>query len=170
MGKAMGISNNVMNAMIKEIDVNKDGTINVEEWVEQIKKSKQTNNIDMRGQSDNNILLDYLDDKQDSDKAMRRKKNLNLNDDYKLNDIEMNDAFKIAKRTSQKQNAEDIQQQQDVKDDQKEEIQEYIEEVKGMILGSKVDKGGKKYIQVDKKKLAYVKQRTKELKDKDIGS
>jgi len=56
----------------------------------------------MRGQNENNILLDYLDDKQDSNKAMRRKKNLNLNDDYKLNDIEMKDAFKIAKRTSQK--------------------------------------------------------------------
>jgi len=34
MGTAMGISNNVMTAMIKEIDVNKDGTINVDEWID----------------------------------------------------------------------------------------------------------------------------------------
>jgi len=37
-----------------------------------------------------------------------------------------------------------------------------------MILGSKVDKSGKKFLQVDKKKLAYVKQKTKELIDKNI--
>lgn len=158
-----------MQSMIKEIDINKDGTINVDEWVEQINKSKKTNNKEMRGTEDSNILLDLIDIKNDSNKAMKRKKNLNLNDDYKLNDIEMGDAFKIARRTSQQHTAEEMQSYLEVKEDQKDEIHEQISEVKGMILGSVREKGKNK-IHVDKKKLAQVKQKTKELQDKNIES
>jgi len=71
----------------------------------------------MRGTEDSNILLDLIDIKNDSNKAMKRKKNLNLNDDYKLNDIEMGDALKIARRTSQQHTAEEMQSYQEVKED-----------------------------------------------------
>lgn len=101
MGNAMGITNNVMKCMIKEVDINGDGTINVEEWIAYIRKSRNTNSVDMRGVEDSNILLDFIDNKNNT-KDTTRKKNVNLNDDYRLNEIEMNDAFKIAKRTSQK--------------------------------------------------------------------
>lgn len=81
MGESMGISRKVMNSMIKEIDVNGDGTIELEEWIDYIRRSKNTNKLDVRGQDDNNILLDFIDHNNGvKNENKTRKKNLNIHD------------------------------------------------------------------------------------------
>jgi len=96
MGESMNITRKVMHSMIKEIDVNGDGTIELDEWIEYIRKSKNTNKLDVRGQDNNNILLDLIDYNKGEEKT--RKKNLNIHDNYKINEIELQDAIKIAKK------------------------------------------------------------------------
>mmetsp|Transcript_28917 Transcript_28917/g.24286 ORF Transcript_28917/g.24286 Transcript_28917/m.24286 type:complete len:82 (+) Transcript_28917:332-577(+) len=81
MGVNIGIGKEIMKTMIKEIDVNGDGTIEVNEWIEYIRVSRSQDKLDLRGQYDNNILLDLLDKNKGERTAMRRKKNFNLQDD-----------------------------------------------------------------------------------------
>lgn len=128
MGESMGISRKIMSSMIKEIDVNGDGTIELEEWIDQIRGSKQSNQLEIRGEDDHNILLDFIDHSKGDKDAMRRKKNLNIHDNQKLNEIELQDAISIAKDQNikiRKQESENYSKMQKLYVDQK-----YSDEIK----------------------------------------
>lgn len=98
----MGISAAIMKSMIKEVDKNGDGTIELKEWTDYLKQSREHNLVDQRGAEQSNILLDFIDNQNGSKAAMQRKKNVNLHDDQVLNEIEMQDAITIATHTEYK--------------------------------------------------------------------
>lgn len=108
---------------------------------------------------------------------MRRKKNLNIHDNYKLNEIELQDAIKIAKNEDNKikkmgsanfQDIEKIYMAQQYSD----EIKDYLQEVRGLIMNdnskdkndASADKN-KNLLVVDKKRLNQIKQRSKNLQE-----
>lgn len=62
MGQKLGIAPRIMQEMIKEIDVNNDGTIEYNEWIEYIKNCKKSNDTDTR--TEQNVLLDIIDEKK----------------------------------------------------------------------------------------------------------
>jgi len=62
MGFELGIAPIAMLEMIKEIDVNNDGTIELNEWLDYIKKCKKHNETQTRTKQ--NVLLDIIDEKK----------------------------------------------------------------------------------------------------------
>jgi len=81
MGENIGISPEIMKSMIKEIDVNGDGTIEINEWITFISKTRRQDKLVVRGKDNNNILLDFLDMNKGNGISMKRKMNFNLHDD-----------------------------------------------------------------------------------------